>query len=172
MNRFVAQIISENPAIRDTPSLEVAMSMPTAELLVELAGLEAFRKNCLNLYHRVRAAIILHGVCRFRLQEDRTLCGEGLLDKDAFFALFERQFESHRPNSHRAKFDPGGGELVGPSLRTGRVSGSGGSGPPIREATGRQSLDVSLGRGGGASASYYSRTVGAGPGDRSFSPLV
>lgn len=84
MNRFVAQIISENPAIRDTPSLEVAMSMPTAELLVELAGLEAFRKNCLNLYHRVRAAIILHGVCRFRLQEDRTLCGEGLLDKDAF----------------------------------------------------------------------------------------
>ena len=93
MNRFVAQIISENPAIRDTPSLEVAMSMPTAELLVELAWLEAFRKNCLNLYHRVRAAIILHGVCRFRLQEDRTLCGEGLLDKDAFFALFERQFE-------------------------------------------------------------------------------
>ena len=93
MNRFVAQIISENPAIRDTPSLEVAMSMPTAELLVELAGLEAFRQNCLNLYHRVRAAIILHGVCRFRLQEDRTLCGEGLLDKDAFFALFERQFE-------------------------------------------------------------------------------
>ena len=45
MNRFVAQIISENPAIRDTPSLEVAMSMPTAELLVELAGLEAFRQK-------------------------------------------------------------------------------------------------------------------------------
>ena len=65
--------------------------------------------------------------------------------------------------------NPNGGSL---SLRTGRVSGFGGSGPPIREATGRQSLDVSLGCGGGASASYYSRTVGAGPGDRSFSPFV
>ncbi len=93
MNRFVAQILSENPALRDASSLDLAMSMSTPDLLGELAGLEAFRKNSLNLYHRVRAGIILHAICRYRLQEDRTLLADGLLDKDAFFALFERQFE-------------------------------------------------------------------------------
>lgn len=93
MNPFVALILSDDPAIRDRAALEMAQSMSTPGLLQALTGLEQFRKDSTNLYHRVRAAIILHGVCRFRLQEDPALPSDGLLDKDAFMALFDRRFE-------------------------------------------------------------------------------
>lgn len=93
MNPFVALILSDDPAIRDRAALDMAHSMATPGLLQTLTGLEQFRKDSTNLYHRVRAAIILHGVCRFRLQEDPSLPSDGLLDKDAFMALFDRRFE-------------------------------------------------------------------------------
>ncbi len=93
MNPFIALITSENPDERNRPAVEIAAAMPTGELLASLAELERFRKHSNNLYQSVRASIILHAICRFRLQEDPVLKVDGQLEKDPYLALLDRRFE-------------------------------------------------------------------------------
>jgi len=86
-------ISSEDADIRDQPAVELAQSMPVAELLTQLKDLEDFRLSTSNLYHRVRAAVIQHAVYRFVLQECDSLPSDGRIDEHAYKDYLNRRFE-------------------------------------------------------------------------------
>ena len=67
MGRLVEVITSNNPAVRNRSLDSLCTGMNTAELLVEAAALEAFRRSSDNLYERVRALFFLYALHRFHL---------------------------------------------------------------------------------------------------------
>src|SRR5438045_1492229 len=60
-------IASEDPAVRDTPLDAWARDASVADLMLECEGLDRFRRESDNLYHRVRALFFLYAIHRFLL---------------------------------------------------------------------------------------------------------
>ncbi len=86
-------VTSESAAIRDIPAVEFAAELPLPELFRQIADLERFRLSTTNLYYRVRAAIILHAIYRFVLQENDQVPSDGRIDEIAFRNYLNRKFE-------------------------------------------------------------------------------
>jgi len=93
MNPFLSLITSEDPKERNKAAVDIASTLDTPVLLGHLAELERFRRQSPNLYQRVRAAIILHAILRYRLQEDPGLPRDGHLEQEPYLALLDRRFE-------------------------------------------------------------------------------
>ncbi|MBI1321676.1 UTP--glucose-1-phosphate uridylyltransferase [bacterium] len=86
-------VTSASAEIRDLPAVETARDLPLPELFRQIADLERFRLETSNLYHRVRAAVILHAIHRFVLQEHSDVPSDGRIDERAFKDLLNRKFE-------------------------------------------------------------------------------
>lgn len=86
-------VTSDSAEIRDLPAVETASELPLSELFRQIGDLERFRLETTNLYHRVRAAVILHAIYRFVLQEHEEVPSDGRIDEQAFRYLLQRKFE-------------------------------------------------------------------------------
>ena len=92
-SQLVRIILAEAPSLRDTPLEKVCDPMSPAELASECEALDQFRRDCSNLYQRVRALMFLYAIYRFYLP--RTLAdGEGhaAISYEAYKHLLERRF--------------------------------------------------------------------------------
>ncbi|NJN82563.1 MAG: hypothetical protein HC802_10025, partial [Caldilineaceae bacterium] len=67
MSELVKLILSSDPQVRDQPLDTFCKAADLDELLDECASLERFRRDCDNLYQRVRALFFLYAIYRFHL---------------------------------------------------------------------------------------------------------
>jgi hypothetical protein len=95
MADLIGIITAIDPAVRDQ-SLDAACTPLGREELVEQCGkLDAFRRKCDNLYHRVRALFFLHAIHRFHLPAklDTRRQQGSLIPFKGYEQLLERRFE-------------------------------------------------------------------------------
>ena len=79
MNRIIETITSERPEIRNR-SVEELLEGESSQSLLDLAQeLEAFLRECGNLYQRVRACFFLFAIYRFYIPASRTADFPGLM---------------------------------------------------------------------------------------------
>lgn len=77
MNSLIDLIVATDPGHRDRSLESLVGTMTTAQLLQEAAALDGFRRECDNLYQRVRALFFLYAIHRFHLPArlDETVVG-------------------------------------------------------------------------------------------------
>jgi hypothetical protein len=93
MSDFVRVITSADAAVRNT-SIESLCSGRTAEaLLGDCAGLDRFRQESSNLYHKVRAGFFLSAIHRFYLPLLYPASSQGLIPYDGYTHLLQRRYE-------------------------------------------------------------------------------
>ncbi|HVF10894.1 MAG TPA: UTP--glucose-1-phosphate uridylyltransferase, partial [Abditibacteriaceae bacterium] len=80
-------------SLRNTSLEEFCGAAAVAQLLAECADLEAFRRDCDNLYERVRAYFFLYAIHRFYLPARSDLPASGRIPFDGYVHLLERRFE-------------------------------------------------------------------------------
>lgn len=86
-------ITSDDPARRNLP-LEIACrGLGAPQLLQECGRLDAFRRSCDNLYHRVRALLFLYAIHRFHLPAAMPQGRPSLVPFDGHRRLLRRRFE-------------------------------------------------------------------------------
>ncbi len=90
--QLVQIIISDDPRVRDSALEACCRNSSAQQLLQECEQLDAFRRSCDNLYHRVRALFFLYAIHRFHLPN---LLGEsrGLVPFEGHNHLLARRFE-------------------------------------------------------------------------------
>jgi hypothetical protein len=94
MNSSLINIITaDDPALRDASLETVCAKLTTEQLLAETAALDAFRRDCSNLYQRVRALLFLYAIHRFVLPPRLSAGGKGSIPFDGYHHLLERRFE-------------------------------------------------------------------------------
>ena len=76
MSKLLQVLTSEEPAVRDRSLESVCRELDIPALLEECRSLDAFRRDCENLYRRVRALFFLYSLHRFQLA--RLLTDAGL----------------------------------------------------------------------------------------------
>src|SRR5256885_44868 len=86
-------ITSEDPAIRDTPLEAFCRRASITELLAECEALERFRRECGNLYQRVRALFFLYAIHRFYLPVKPGVSTRGYVPFEGYNNLLIRRFE-------------------------------------------------------------------------------
>lgn len=86
-------ITSRDPAVRDLSLASLVAGWSAERLLAAADRLEHFRRGAENLYERVRAAMFLHAIHRYALQENAELPVTGLIPKEGFEDLLDRRFE-------------------------------------------------------------------------------
>src|SRR3954447_3172979 len=89
-------IASEDPAVRDTPLDAWARDASVADLMRECEGLDRFRRESDNLYHRVRALFFLYAIHRFLLPpklEQGGAAAKGVVPFEGYSHLLSRRFE-------------------------------------------------------------------------------
>jgi galactokinase/mevalonate kinase-like predicted kinase len=92
-NPLIATITATDPAQRDR-ALEGVLAGASRDQLVRWAAeLERFRRGSENLYQRVRAALFLHAIYRFSLQDTSLLPATGTIPYAGYLDLLERRFE-------------------------------------------------------------------------------
>ncbi len=88
--KFIATILSEDPAVRDQAFEKLCEGLSIDELVDAAAGLDQFRRQTENLYHQVRALFYLTSLHRYQLpaflDESRT----SHLPYDAYEKLLQR----------------------------------------------------------------------------------
>ncbi len=92
-SQLVRIVLAEDPALRDTPLEQVCDPMSPEELARECEALDRFRRECPNLYQRVRALMFLYAIYRFYLP--RTVVdteGKAAISHQAYKHLLERRF--------------------------------------------------------------------------------
>ena len=92
-SRFIEIITSDNPAVRDTPVEAVAAGATLEDLFAEAKALDEFRRNCNNLYERVRALFYLYALHRFFIPEKLGADKNSLLSFKGYNHLLQRRFE-------------------------------------------------------------------------------
>lgn len=113
---LIETITSHDPAVRDRPVHELLAGASTAEVLAACDELERFRQSSENLYERVRAAMFLHALYRFRVQDSPEVRDAGLVPFDGFKDLMERRFEQAIAAFRAAMTDPGPSGTVASAL--------------------------------------------------------
>ncbi len=68
-NELIETITHSEPAIRDRSARELIAGAGLAETLRACEELEQFRRTRSNLYERVRAALFLHALYRYDIQD-------------------------------------------------------------------------------------------------------
>jgi hypothetical protein len=94
MSRVLLDIITADDPLRRDASLEtVCAGLETDQLLAEAAALDAFRRDCPNLYQRVRALLFLYAMHRFILPRRFPAGGHGSIPFEGYHHLLDRRFE-------------------------------------------------------------------------------
>ena len=90
---LVSIITAQDPAVRDRALEDFCSSASLTELLAECAELDAFRRQCDNLYERVRALFFLYAIHRFHLPLKQGLSDRGMIPFHGYEHLLNRRFE-------------------------------------------------------------------------------
>lgn len=90
---LISLITADDSATRDRSLAEACASMDTAALLAECAGLDSFRRESDNLYHRVRAIFFLQAIYRFHLPKKLPAEATGSIPFEGYEDLLGRHFE-------------------------------------------------------------------------------
>jgi galactokinase/mevalonate kinase-like predicted kinase len=90
---LLAAVSGSDPTMRDRAIRDLTADLDTAGLLAACDELEKFRGSAENLYERVRAAMVLHALYRYRLQESPDLPATGVIPHAGVSDLLERRFE-------------------------------------------------------------------------------
>src|SRR5262245_4788183 len=94
MSSMLTKIITATkPAVRNQ-SLDTACTGATlTQRLAEFEALDAFRRQCDNLYERVRALFFLYAIHRFHVPRIPELNRRGLIPFRGYEHLLQRRFE-------------------------------------------------------------------------------
>jgi hypothetical protein len=92
VNRLIAAITSEDPAVRDQPLDAMCAGASLAGLITDCDELDRFRRSSDNLYHRVRALFFLYAIHRFHVPR-HTAAGAGIIPFSAYHNLLRRRFQ-------------------------------------------------------------------------------
>lgn len=95
MSRLVGIITAADPATRDRSVDEACRGAGTSVLLTESAALDAYRRDCPNLYQRVRGLFFLASIHRYHLPAslEDSAATAGLIPASAVHHLLGRRFE-------------------------------------------------------------------------------
>jgi len=93
MRDLVDIITATDPAVRDLPLEAAGRGAGLAEWMEQCARLDAFRRECPNLYERVRALFFLHAAHRFHLPRLAGLPASGRIPFAGYEHLLDRRFE-------------------------------------------------------------------------------
>jgi hypothetical protein len=86
-------ITATDPAVRNQSLDAVCAGASLNTLLTECASLDVFRRQCDNLYERVRALFFLYAIHRFQIPRRPELNRRGLIPFKGYEHLLERRFE-------------------------------------------------------------------------------
>jgi hypothetical protein len=86
-------ITASDPGLRNQSLETFCRAASAKQLLDECAALDAFRRECPNLYERVRALFFLYAIHRFYLPLKREIGAAGLLPFRGYEHLLQRRFE-------------------------------------------------------------------------------
>ena len=92
-SRLIAAIRATDPTERDRPLSDLIAGLDPEALAEAADDLDAFRQGAPNLYERVRAAMFLHAIHRYGLQESGAVPAAGHVPFEGFEDLLERRFE-------------------------------------------------------------------------------
>ena len=92
-NPLIETITADDPALRDRPIGALVAGLSAGDVLRLADELEAFRRGADNLYQRVRAAMFLHWLHRYRVQDSPDVAATGAIPFDAVEDLNARRFE-------------------------------------------------------------------------------
>ena len=93
MSHLIDIITASDPAIRNQSLDAFCRPATLADLQAECAALETFRRNCDNLYERVRALFFLYAIHRFHMPTKPGISMHGLVPFDGYAHLLNRRFE-------------------------------------------------------------------------------
>ncbi len=91
-SRLVDIIISEDPVIRNLSLDGCCERMSRDDLMVAARELDSFRRDCTNLYQRVRALFFLYAIHRFHLPRELVGRERGVIPFVGFEHLLARRF--------------------------------------------------------------------------------
>jgi len=100
-------ITSSDPAVRNRSLEGFCRGASAGALLEQGEVLEKFRRDCPNLYERVRALFFLYAIHRFYLPPKREIAAAGLLPFKGYEHLLNRRFEEAIDTFLKAQ-EPGG----------------------------------------------------------------
>ena len=91
-SRLTEIITAADPAVRNLSLDAVCAGSSLEQLLAECAALEAFRRQCDNLYERVRVLFFLYAIHRFHIPRVAELNRRGLIPFHGYEHLLQRRF--------------------------------------------------------------------------------
>src|ERR1700745_2121142 len=86
-------ITASDAALRNESLDAYCRQASLADLLAECADLDRFRRECDNLYERVRALFFLYAIHRFHLPQKPGLAQVGHVPYEGYHRLLIRRFE-------------------------------------------------------------------------------
>lgn len=92
MSSLIRIITADDPAVRDQSLDAVCQPLSVSELLQECAALDRFRRDCRNLYQRVRALLFLYAIHRYHLPARSDLPETGAIPFAGWEHLLNRRF--------------------------------------------------------------------------------
>jgi len=90
---IVETITSDDEAVRNRTEETLLAGKNKEELLRIAEGLEFFRKQSDNLYHRVRACLFIHAIYRYYLIDRKDVPKTGLIDYAGIRAVLSRDYD-------------------------------------------------------------------------------
>jgi hypothetical protein len=92
MTNLLQVIISHDPAIRNLSLDRCCHGLSVKQLMLQCAELDQFRRQCDNLYERVRSLFFLHAVYRFHLPDQLEGRESGLIPFAGYEQFLGRRF--------------------------------------------------------------------------------
>lgn len=90
--RFIEVLTSQDEQVRHSPVESLCEDLGAQELWEVCLALDEFRRDCDNLYERVRALFFIYAICRFHLPERIRDTAAGRIPAAAHNHLLERRF--------------------------------------------------------------------------------
>ncbi|NLF40128.1 DUF530 family protein, partial [bacterium] len=90
---IITTITSSDDALRHRTEDELLSGRTQEELLRIAEGLEFFRKQTDNLYHRVRACLFIHAIYRYYLIDRKDVRKEGYIPYPGIRASLSREYD-------------------------------------------------------------------------------
>ncbi|RLD12415.1 MAG: UTP--glucose-1-phosphate uridylyltransferase [Chlamydiae bacterium] len=90
---IIETITSDDDTVRNRTEEALLSGKSKEELLRMAEGLEFFRKQSDNLYHRVRACLFIHAIYRYYLIDRKDVPKIGLIDYDGIRAVLSRGYD-------------------------------------------------------------------------------
>ena len=92
-SELIRIIQSDQPQVRNRSLESLCQGLGADALLAHCAELDAFRRECDNLYQRVRALFFLYAIHRFHLPPMLPVEARGLMSFEGYRQLLQRRFE-------------------------------------------------------------------------------